>query len=107
MLYKLLRSIPAVEEWVDKSLKIEYNILIGQRIKIGSSYSSKGIDSTAHIFTITRKMIRTTMCEDTELSLLQSQLTHYLMVEKYGLRNDAVATFEPMGSDTFMSEEDD
>ncbi|WP_288239774.1 hypothetical protein [uncultured Prochlorococcus sp.] len=77
---------------VDKSLKIEYNVLNGQRIKIGSSYSSKGIDSTAHIFTITRKMIRTTMCEDTVLSLLQSQLTHYLMVEKYGLRADRNST---------------
>ena len=52
ILCKMLRSIPAVEEWVDKSLKIEYNVLIGQRIKIGSSYSSKGIDSTAHIFKI-------------------------------------------------------
>ncbi len=52
ILYKMLRSIPAVEEWVDKLLKIEYNVFIGQRIKIGSSYSSKGIDSTAHIFKI-------------------------------------------------------
>ena len=52
ILYKTLRSIPAVEEWVDKLLKIEYNVFIGQRIKIGSSYSSKGIDSTAHIFKI-------------------------------------------------------
>ena len=93
-------------------------------------------------------MLRTTLCEDTFLSLLQSQITHYLMVEKYGLRgdrnatnpehviisheeiksdldqlfgkddkhlvdhlwwiiNDAVATFEPMGWDTFMSEEEE
>ena len=37
-------------------------------------------------------MIRTTLCEDTVLSLLQSQLTHYLMVEKYGLRADRNAT---------------
>ena len=37
-------------------------------------------------------MIRTTLSEDTVLSLLQSQLTHYLMVEKYGLRADRNAT---------------
>ena len=37
-------------------------------------------------------MIRTTLCKDTVLSLLQSQITHYLMVEKYGLRADRNAT---------------
>ena len=48
----LLGSIGMTRFRVDKSLKIEYNVLIGQRIKIESSYSSKGIDSTAHIFKI-------------------------------------------------------
>ena len=52
-------------------------------------------------------MFKSTLCEDTVLSLLQSQIANYLMVEKYGLRNDAVATFEPMSWDTFMSEEED
>ena len=28
------------------------------------------------------------LCKDTVMSLLQSQLTHFLMVEKYGLRAD-------------------
>ena len=50
MLYEMLKSIAAVEVWVDKSLKIEYNILNGQRIKIGLSFTSKEIDSNAHIF---------------------------------------------------------
>ena len=48
----LLKSVGMTTVRVDKSLKIEYNVIIGQRIKIGSSYSSKGIDSTAHIFKI-------------------------------------------------------
>ena len=47
MLCEMLKSIAAVEVWVDKSLKIEYNILNGQRIKIGLSFTSKEIDSTA------------------------------------------------------------
>ena len=49
MLCEMLKSIAAVEVWVDKSLKIEYNVFIGQRIKIGLSFTSKEIDSTAHI----------------------------------------------------------
>ena len=39
----LLGSIGITSVRVDKSLKIEYNVLNGQRIKIGSSYSSKGL----------------------------------------------------------------
>ena len=50
MLCEMLKSIAAVELWVDKSLKIEYNVFTVQRIKIGLSFTSKEIDSTAHIF---------------------------------------------------------
>ena len=43
----LLGSTGMTSVRVDKSLKIEYNVLTGQRIKIGLSFTSKEIDSTA------------------------------------------------------------
>ena len=33
-------------------------------------------------------MIKTTLCKDTVLAMLETQLLQYLMVEKYGLRAD-------------------
>ena len=44
----LLGSTGMTSVGVDKSLKIEYNVFNGQRIKIGLSFTSKEIDSTAH-----------------------------------------------------------
>ena len=56
-------------------------------------------------------MIRTTMCEDTVLSLLQSQLTNYLMVEKYGnsdslfgRQNRLIEYFDHLDSEEFDQE---